>query len=485
AGLDPGAERARAHRADEVPFDSATKYMVTLHPSGPNESIVVVKGAPDVVLARCATVVGPAELLPLDAPVRSQVDAANTALGAQGLRVLAVATRTLPVAVGDYAGDLAAEVSDLQLEMLVGILDPARPEAVAGIAECHRAGIAVKMITGDHASTAGAIAAQLGIDGRVVTGADLDALSDDDLAEAIDEIGVCARVSPQHKVRVVTALQSRGQVVAMTGDGVNDAASLRQAEIGVAMGITGTEVTKEAGDMILADDNFATIVHAVERGRAIYDNIVTFVRFQLTTNIAALSTILLTRLLGYPALFNPVQVLFVNIIADGPPAMSLGVDPPKPGVMDRAPRHRGERILSGSRLGRISWTAAVMVAITLGVFLTHVETTDRMDLTDPAYTLAFTTFVFLQMLNALCVRSGNLSLFNRYTFTNRPLLLSLGAVIVMQVAIVELSVFRSIFDTVHLSGAEWRVAALSPLALVAVEEFRKLGVRLLGRSASD
>jgi Ca2+-transporting ATPase len=388
----------------------------------------------------------------------------------------------LPVSVGSYSGELADEVGELSLQMLVGILDPARPEAVKAIAQCHQAGIAVKMITGDHASTAGAIAAQLGIEGRVVTGAELEQMDDATLAAQIPEIGVCARVSPQHKVRVVTALQSRGDVVAMTGDGVNDAASLRQAEIGVAMGITGTEVTKEAGDMILADDNFATIVQAVERGRAIYDNIVTFVRFQLTTNISALSVILITRIMGYPALFNPIQVLFVNVIADGPPAMSLGVDPPTPGVMDRSPRHRGERILSGARLVRISFTAAVMVVGTLAVFLANVDSTlADGPLSDSAYTLSFTTFVFFQMVNALCVRAGSLSLFNRYTLTNRGLLASLAIVVAAQVAIVQISFLRSVFGTLPLSGSEWLVAFTVPLLLVVVEELRKLGARLIRR----
>src|SRR5690606_34175953 len=242
------------------------------------------------------------------------------ARGVGGFRVLAVATKARGDRVPTVAGtdptgsdaeelDLSAEIDGLTLETLVGILDPARPEAVAAVAECRDAGIGVRMITGDHATTAGAIAAELGIPGRVITGAELNDMSDDDLAAQIEEIGVCARVSPEHKVRVVKALQSNGEVVAMTGDGVNDAPSLKQAEIGVAMGITGTEVTKEAGDMILTDDNFATIVKAVERGRAIYENIVTFVRFQLTTNVSAILTILIAQLAGMGALFNAIQIL--------------------------------------------------------------------------------------------------------------------------------------------------------------------------------
>ena len=354
AGLDVEALRTEHPRTNEVPFDSAVKYMATLHPpiggdgTAHDRSVLLVKGAPDVVLGRCATVRDSGSVpAQLDESRRNELETINESLGGEGLRVLALASRDLPVRAQEFEGDLDEEVCDLTLEALVGILDPPRPEAIAAVAECREAGIGVKMITGDHASTAGAIAAELGIEGKVVSGAELEEMTDEELAERIDAIGVCARVSPEHKFRVVKALQATGHVVAMTGDGVNDAPALKQADIGVAMGITGTEVTKDAGDMVLTDDNFATIVHAVERGRAIYDNIVTFVRFQLTTNVAAILSILVARLIGWPAPFNPIQVLFVNIIADGPPAMSLGMDPPKPGLMEREPRERGARILSG------------------------------------------------------------------------------------------------------------------------------------------
>ena len=236
---------------------------------------------------------------------------------------------------------------------------------------------------------------------------------------------MCARVSPEHKVRVVTALQANGEIVAMTGDGVNDAPALKRADIGVAMGITGTEVTKEAGDMVLADDNFATIVAAVRRGRAIYDNILSFVRFQLTTNMAAIGSILFARLLGLPTPFTAIQVLFVNIIADGPPAVSLGVDPPKPGLMDRPPRSPDAAILNRSRLARIVVGAAVMTALTL---LVLVQGEDRVG-TDVALTMTFTTFVFLQMANALAVRVGGGTVASSHSLTNRFLWLALATVV--------------------------------------------------------
>jgi Ca2+-transporting ATPase len=475
-GVDPEQIRRELTRVGEVPFDSATKFMATLHPdpeaTDAAASLVVVKGAPDVVLARCGSVAGPGGPAPLDDAGRAELAARNESLGSQGLRVLALATTRLPVRPEEYEGDLSAELSDLCLEALVGILDPARPEAIDAIAECATAGIGVKMITGDHASTAGAIAAELGIRGRVVTGAELDQYSDAELAEHIDEIGVCARVSPEHKVRVVKALQSKGDVVAMTGDGVNDAASLKQAEIGVAMGITGTEVTKEAGDMILTDDNFATIVHAVEGGRAIYDNIITFVRFQLTTNISAILTILAAQIGGLGIIFNAIQILFVNIIADGPPAIALGVDPPKPGVMEQPPRRRDEVILSGQRLVRIVSSAVVISVGTLGLYLAH---RDRDG--EAALTMAFTAFVFFQLVNSFCVRSGDRSVFSRHSLSNRSLLWALVAVVAMQILIVQVPFFEKVFETVPLTLSEWAWAVVVPLSLLVVEELRKLVVR--------
>ena len=257
------------------------------------------------------------------------------------------------------------------------------------------------MITGDHATTAGAIAAELGIEGRVVTGDELTAMNDDELATEIDGIGVCARVSPEHKVRVVEALKAGGHIVAMTGDGVNDAAALRKADIGVAMGITGTEVTKEAGDMVLTDDNFATIVGAVEQGRTIYDNIVKFVRFQLATNMGAIATILGAALIGLPVPFSPIQVLWVNLIADGPPAMTLGVDQPEPDVMDRTPTPSDAAILTGRRIGRLVFLGRGHG----GRHPHHVRVGRRPTARTWPSTMAFTTFVLQQMVNVLNSRS--------------------------------------------------------------------------------
>ncbi|MGB3410850.1 MAG: HAD-IC family P-type ATPase [Microthrixaceae bacterium] len=479
AGIDPEGLRHTFPRVDEVPFDSATKFMATLHahPDDPKKSLLIVKGAPDVVSQHCSTITTTDGVQALDSSGVELLRTTNEGLGSEGLRVLALAVRDLPVPAHEYEGDLESELNGLSLIAFIGILDPARPEAIDAIAKCKDAGIKVKMITGDHPSTAGAIASAIGIEGRVVTGADLDAISDEDLPTEIQTIGACARVTPDHKVRVVKALQANGNIVAMTGDGVNDAASLKQAEIGVAMGITGTEVTKEAGDMILSDDNFATIVHAVEGGRATYDNIITFVRFQLSTNISAIATILIAQLAGFGTILNAIQILFVNIIADGPPAIALGVDPPKPDVMSRPPRQRDEVILSGERLARIMVSAAVITAGTLGLFMAFRNTDEK-----AALTMAFSSFVFFQLVNSFCVRSGNDTIFSRYSLSNRSLLIALVSVLAIQVAVVEVPFLQTVFETVSLSWSQWGWVLLTPLTLLVVEEIRKVIAR--ARSAS-
>ena len=483
-GFDPDVYRAEHPRIGEVPFDSATKVMATFHRRG-DEVLVAVKGAPDVLLAS-ATAAADEEGRPraLDDAARARWTAANEDLARQGLRVLAVATRYVPASdVLDADGVVADPdrwIGELTLEALVGIVDPPRPEARDAIALCRSAGITVKMITGDHAVTAAAIAASLGIEGRAVTGADLDAMDDDTLAREISGIGVCARVSPEHKVRVVRALQANGEVVAMTGDGVNDATALRNADIGVAMGITGTEVTKEAADMVLTDDNFATIVGAVERGRTIYDNIVTFVRFQLSTNLGAIATILGAGLIGLPVPFTPVQVLFVNIIADGPPAMTLGVDPPARGVMQRRPRTPGAAILSATRIARLAFFGLVMMVGTLGVLQ---WATGRYG-SEVALTMAFTTFVLFQMVNVFNARAEHASALTKDAFRNGKLWLAIAGVVGLQVAAVSLPFLQDVFDTTALTASQWLVCAVVASTVLWAEELRKLVVRLLGRTST-
>lgn len=452
AGVDVASLRSSRARVAEVPFDSARKFMATLHPDGHGGAVLHVKGAPDVLVARSTA--GPRDLEEV------------TALGAEGLRVLAVATREVPaelLAAVPTEDELLAYVEDLTVLGFVGLMDPPRPEAGRAIEQCHRAGIAVKMITGDHATTASAIAGQLGIGGATLTGAQLDELSDDELDEVVDRTGVFARVSPAHKVRLVSSLRRRGHVVAMTGDGVNDAPALKQADIGVAMGITGTEVSKEAADMVLTDDDFGTIVRAVEGGRTIYANIVQFVRFQLSTNVGAIITLLGATITGLPVPFTAIQVLWVNLIMDGPPAMALGVDPPRDRVMDQPPRTPGARILTGARLRQVVQSGSVMAAGTLGVLAWQRSIGDEQHALD----MAFTTFVFFQLFNVFNARNEVGTAFSRESLRNGKLWAALAIAAVLQVAWV----------WGDLSLGDWLVVLATASTVLWVDELR----RALGR----
>ncbi|GAB1394736.1 calcium-transporting P-type ATPase, PMR1-type [Rhodocyclaceae bacterium] len=472
AGLDTESAVAHLPRIAEIPFDSATKVMATFHHDGDKVRLYV-KGAPDVMLGLASHALQQDAALPLDAQTRAAFVAENEALAEQALRVLALASRTIPAEDFDPAGDLLPWVQDLTLHALVGIIDPPRAEAKDAIATCHAAGIQVKMITGDHRVTAAAIARELGLSGEAHEGRDLDGLSQAEIAALVEKSAVFARVAPEHKMRIVEALQAKGHVVAMTGDGVNDAPALKTADIGVAMGVTGTEVTKEAGTLVLTDDNFASIVHAVEEGRTIYDNIVKFVRFQLSTNIGAILTVLGAPFLGFATPFTAIQILWVNIIMDGPPAMTLGVEPARPGIMHDHPRSKEAAILSTQRLWRIALYGATMAVGTLAVYAWAMQSGD----VAKAMTLAFTTFVLFQFFNIFNARAEHGSAFNSQFFSNGKLWLALFAVVALQVVAVHWGPAQAIFDTVDLSLVEWGVAAAVASSTLLLEEMRKLLMR--------
>ena len=464
-------------RVAEIPFDSAHKFHATFHRDDDVYRLYV-KGAPDVLLARSSQHLTQEGEVALDETGRSRWRAENEQIAGKAMRVLALADKAIPVADFDPEGDLMAHVQDLTLMGLAGISDPPRPEARQAIALCRQAGIKVKMITGDHRLTAAATARELGIEGEVIDGADLDRLSPQDLASRIDSIGVFARVAPEHKVRIVRAFKANGEVVAMTGDGVNDAPALKNADIGVAMGITGTDVAKEAATMVLTDDNFATIVEAIREGRAIYENIVKFVRFQLSTNMGAIQTVLGASLLGWPTPFTAIQILWINIIMDGPPAMSLGVEPAREGVMDEPPRRSDARILSGSRFARLFVYGLTMAIGTLSLFYYAQPMGETYALTQ-----AFTTFVLFQFFNMFNARSEAGSALNRHFFFNRWLWLSLGTVLALQVLVVHWGPAQSIFNTTDLALVDWGLAALVASSVLVFDEVRKLATRLLARYA--
>jgi Ca2+-transporting ATPase len=487
-GIDIVEFRAAHPRVAEVPFDSANKFMMTAHEfvddNGDRVVRLFVKGAPDVLLARSTRVIGPDGAAIPVADVTDELAAHNERLGSLGLRVLAVAQREL--SADDWADfhasgtDPIELVGDLTLVALAGIVDPPRPEARQAIAEAHEAGIAVKMITGDHAVTATAIGKELGLEGESVTGADLDRMDDDELDRRIDDITVFARVAPEHKIRLVTALQQRRNVVAMTGDGVNDAPALKKADMGVAMGITGTEVTKEAATMVLTDDNFATIIKAVRQGRTIYDNIVKFVRFQLSTTIGFAAIFLVAATFGIAdgKPFTAIAILWVNIIMDGPPAMALGVDPDAPDVMRRKPRPVDEKILTTTRSTAVGLAAGTMAIGTLLV-LALAPGDPVAGTATVAGTMAFDTFVLYQFFNILNTRSDTLTVFRRETFSNRILWIALGTVLLLQVGVTHVGFLQDLFDTTSISAAQWLICIAVASSVIVVEEIRKFVVRRL------
>lgn len=475
-GLTPETEQQQWPRLAEIPFDSAHKFMATFHQKGDVVEMLI-KGAPDVLLAHASHWLAATGEQALDDDTRKKIITENESLAAQALRVLAVARRSIPAADFDAAGDLMVWAQDWQFLGLAGLMDPPRAEAKAAIALCRRAGIQVKMITGDHKVTAAAIAAELGLVGDAISGEELDALDDADFKKRVNNIAVFARVSPTHKVRIVRALKAIGHVTAMTGDGVNDAPALKAADIGVAMGITGTAVTREAATLVLTDDNFATIVQAVKEGRVVYDNIIKFVRFQLSTNIAAILTVLGATLLGWPAPFSAIHLLWINIIMDGPPAMTLGLESARPNLMRNKPRSQTAQILSASRLVRLAAYGITMMVGTLFMFQ-HGLTTHNASY---ALTLAFTTFVLFQFFNVFNARAEHGTTFNLNFFSNLKLWISLFTVLGLQILVVEWKPAQAIFDTTGLKLNDWLLALGVASTVLVLDEVRKLMMLLFKR----
>ncbi|NLE80839.1 MAG: calcium-translocating P-type ATPase, PMCA-type [Rhodococcus sp.] len=479
-GIDVEGTRASLNRIAEVPFDSDYKYMATFHTQPDGGYRCFAKGAPGVLLGRASSTRGADGPVPLDDTARRRITAAVEDLASEGLRTLMIAGRELAAVPRGDEEALQSAVSDLTVYAIVGIVDPARPEAKDAIAVAHSAGIAVHMITGDHLVTASAIADELGINGSAASGTELDSISDDELRERAARFGVLARVAPEHKIRFVKALQADGQIVAMTGDGVNDAPALEQSDIGVAMGITGTDVSKGAANMILTDDNFATIVAAVSEGRGIYDNIIKFVKFQLTTAWGFVLIFLTAGVLGLAggAPFTALQILWVNIIMDGPPALALGVDPTEPDAMKRPPRPAKEALLTRARVRRILGLGVVMTVGTIAVLHFGPELFPE-SASDPLFatTLAFTTFVFYQVFNLFNVRSDLRSVFSLQTLTNPTIWIAIVAVVVLQICVVQFDALQGFMDTTSLTSGQWLLAVAVGSTVLWVDEIGKFIAR--------
>lgn len=452
------AEKTQRRMA-ENPFEAERRRMSTIYQSQDGKVSVYVKGAVDTILALCDSYFDGEKERPLTPEMTARIMAQNEDMAGAALRVLALAYRILPPQHLDYCAETVEQ--HLVFAGLAGMIDPPRQAAKEAIALAKHAGIKTVMITGDHQATAVAVAKELGLlessRSRVLTGQDLDALDERALVNVVNDVAVYARVSPGHKLRIVRALKRCGHIVAMTGDGVNDAPAVKEADIGIAMGQTGTEVTKEASAMVLADDNYATIVAAVEEGRGIYDNIRKFIRYLLACNTGEVLTMFLTTLVGLPLPLLPIQILWVNLVTDGLPAMALGVDPADRDVMHRPPRQPHESVFSRGLSRKIMLRGLQIGLSTVGVFwATLVFSGDLVQ----ARTMAFAVLVFCQLFHVLDCRSEVDSIFAVGLWSNRYLLLAIATSAFMQLLVIYNPLFRGIFGTAVLTPADWLVVIL-------------------------
>ena len=494
AGLEDEALDARFARVGEVPFSSERKLMSTVHTDVERGGLLsaLTKGAPDVLLTHCSHELVGEETRALTEGRRTEILATNDELAGEALRTLGVAFRSLPKDGSGREGFDENVEHDLVFLGLIGMIDPPRGEAGDAVARAKSAGIRVMMITGDHPKTAAVIAAELGIasDGRAVTGAELEAMSDEALNRTVRKVSVYARVNPEHKLRIVKALQRAGMTVAMTGDGVNDAPALKTADIGIAMGITGTDVSKEAADMILADDNFATIVAAVEEGRAIFSNIRKFLRYLLSSNIGEVMTMFFGVLLidviglsraGDSGIVLPLlatQILWINLVTDGAPALALGIDPADTTVMSRPPRPQGERVITRRMWAGIIFVGFVMAIGTLLVLDAAlpgglIEGTGTLRY---AQTMAFTTLVMFQLFNALNAHSDEHSAFEGL-FRNSWLWAAIGLSLLLHVAVVYVPFLQEAFATTALSASDWLFCTAVASSVLWLRELSKFITR--------
>ena len=474
-------------RVQEVPFDSERKLMSTVNHYG-DKFFVAVKGAPDELLKRVTKIEKKDQVTPISDSEKENILASNKNMAEQALRVLGLAYKVVDKAYDDPTTNNVEQ--DLIFAGLVGMIDPERPEAKAAVAEAKSAGIRTVMITGDHQITAAAIASRLGIleegsdkDKAVITGAELDNLSDDYFNKHVQDYSVYARVSPENKVRIVKAWQANNKIVAMTGDGVNDAPSLKQADIGIGMGITGTEVSKGAADMVLADDNFATIVEAIKQGRKVFANIQKAILYLMSCNVGEVLTVFMMTMLGWDILM-PVQLLWINLVTDTLPAIALGVEPVEPGIMKKKPRGRKSNFFSGGVASSIIYQGILEGILVLGAYQfglhvgPHVGNA-AMQHAD-ALTMAFLTLGLIQLFHAFNSKFIHKSIFRGQTFENKWFN---GAILIsaLVMAAVEIPFLTKIFDVTELDGMQWLVVIIAGLLMIIIVEIVKFFERRTAR----
>ena len=473
AGIEKDKLDEQNPRIYEFPFTSERKMMSTVNRTG-NKNILYVKGAPETILSLCSRIYENGKERRLERKERDSILELNQNLSNEALRVLALAYREVKTKRFDEKLE-----RELVFIGLAGMIDPPRPDVEENVRLCRQAGIKVVMITGDHKNTALAIAREIGMfeEGKkALTGEELDSLSDEKLVEMVEEISVYARVNPEHKVRIVKAFKKKGHIIAMTGDGVNDAPALKNADIGVAMGIKGTDVAKEASDMILADDDFSNIVRAVQGGRHIYDNIKKFIYYLLSSNIGEVLVVFMAMLIfidptGSALLpLLAVHLLWINLVTDGPPALALGLDPPSPDVMSRPPRDPKEKILTRGAMNYLIMVGIIMCIGTLGVFWWGLNFS-----LDKARTLAFTTLVIYEMFNVINCRSLKYSMFRIGIFSNRKLIYAVAASIILQLLVIYVPAIQAGFRTVALGLMDWLViVAVSSTVMIITQLKMKL-----------
>lgn len=478
--------KAEFPRVGEIPFDSARKLMTTIHMTKTGTVIQHTTGAPDVVIDRCNRYIHDGKILPLTEEKKFFYRSENKRLASKALRVLAASYTELPSAPSHP--DPTELERDLIFIGLVGMIDPVREEVPPAIARCREAGIRPVMITGDHRDTAAAIAKQLGIiknDDEAITGAELDAISDRDFAELVTHYSVYARVKPEHKVRIVNAWRARGMVTAMTGDGVNDAPSIKSADIGIGMGITGTDVTKNVADMILADDNFATIVSAVEEGRRIYDNIRKSIQFLLSSNLSEVIGIFAATLIGFTIL-QPIHILFINLITDSLPALALGMEKGELNLMRRPPRDSKEGIFSGGVGVSVFYQGFAVAALTLAAyFIGHFVESGRWEIANSpdGMTMAFLTMSMAEIFHSYNMRSQKGSIF---TLGSHNLFLfgAMALSLVLTAAVIYVPFFREVFEFEFIDAGEYFTALTLAVAIIPIVEIVKLFQRLYDKNKS-